>query len=120
MSEHNESMYCGNAKEMTTARGGVGIKLELDIDELGRHLREGAKEFIREWTDRQGVRHRTIKLAIWPMKPENVTEYRTHSVKIDTWKPDPAKAKRHQDDTAQHAAEAFGGEIVEDDDECPF
>ena len=53
------------------------------------------------------------------MKPENVTEYRTHSVKIDTWKPDPAKAKR-QDDTAQQAAEAFGGEIVEDDDECPF
>ena len=116
MSEQHESMYCGNAKEMATARGGVGIKLELDIDELGRHLREGAKEHIREWTDRSGNRHRTIKLAIWPMKPENVTEYRTHSVKIDTWKPDPSKAKRAPD-PAQQVADSFGGEAEE---ECPF
>ena len=118
MSDQQESMYCGNAKEMTTATGKVGIKLQLDIDDLGRHLREGAKEHIREWTDRSGNRHRTIKLAIWPMKPENVTEYRTHSVKIDTWKPDPSKAKRVPD-PAQQVADSFGGEVL-DDEECPF
>ena len=119
MSEQHESMYCGNAKEMATATGKIGIKLELDIDELGRHLREGAKEHIREWTDRIGNRHRTIKLAIWPMKPENVTEYRTHSVKIDTWKPDPSRARRQVPDPAQQVAESFCGEVL-DDEECPF
>jgi len=58
-------------------------KIQIDLGELKVFLRakENA-EHLSEWTDRQGVVHKTINLVAWPLR--EATEYRTHSVKVDT------------------------------------
>ena len=68
------SMYVGSGKLVVTSTGKEGFRVQLDIDDLGRHLRGDGKEFIREWKDREGVTHRTINLALWPLKSENATD----------------------------------------------
>jgi len=116
-------MYVGNAKEVTTSAGNVGLRLDLDLTALGQYVRGDAAEFVREWTDRDGNKRKSLKLSIWPLKSENVTEYRTHSVKVDTFKPDPSKAKGNLSsapegaDVVNKVSEAFGGDEPED---CPF
>lgn len=77
----NEKMYVGNGK--------IGkfdsITVQLDLTQLWEYTQGEAKSKIREWTDKEGKVHKTINLVVAPMKEENQTQYKTHSVKIDTW-----------------------------------
>jgi hypothetical protein len=104
----SEAMYCGNAQEKAMKSGDKIIEVDLDLDQLGGHLRGDAKEFIRTWTGRDGVTHKTIKLSVMPLRAP--TEYRTHCVKINTFKPDPSR----------RSGGGEGGEPKKDEDPCPF
>lgn len=84
----NEKMYVGN--------GRIGkfdsINVQLDLTALGEYIKGDAIGKVKEWTDKQGKVHKTINLVVAPMKEENQTEYKTHSVKIDTWEKSQGKA----------------------------
>lgn len=85
-------MYVGN--------GRIGkfdsINVQLDLTALGEYIKGDAASKVKEWTDKQGKVHKTINLVVAPMKEENQTEYKTHSVKIDTWKPDKNRESNDQ------------------------
>ena len=119
MSNENEKpVYVGNAKEIfISGRDSSGLKIELDLDALGAFVKDPANEkHIRTWTGRDGRVHRTLNLAAWPLKDEHVTDRKTHSVKIDTWKPDPARRKEQ----AQPAERARKEQQEQADDNLPF
>lgn len=88
-------VYVGNAKEIfLSGRDSAGMKIELDIGQLRDFLNSPeADQVMRTWKDGRGVEHKTLPLVAWPLKPENVTDRRTHSVKVDAWKPDPARRR---------------------------
>lgn len=63
----NTERYIGYGKLLTLPSGRVGIELTLnDLTELKKEM---------ESSDR-------IKILVLPVKPENVTDWRTHSVKV--------------------------------------
>lgn len=84
MSDKKE-MYVGSAKSI----GNNGIKLQLDLSQLFEYTKGLAKDKIKTWKDKNGVEHKSIDLVIFPLKPENQTQMRTHSCKIDDFVPDP-------------------------------
>jgi hypothetical protein len=90
--QEKQHLYVGGAKEIVRDGREPYLRIDLDLTELKAKMEEG---HIRKWTSRQNGEHRCIALIVAPMKPENRTEYKTHSVKIDTWVPDAAK-KRQQ------------------------
>jgi len=85
-----QHLYVGQAKEIVRDDREPYIRLELDLTELKAKMEES---HIRKWTSRSTGEHRTIALIVAPMKPENRTEFKTHSVKIDTWVPDKSKGR---------------------------
>jgi hypothetical protein len=86
MSGQTESLYVGSAKEIQRNDREPFLKVEIDLGDLRDKLKEEHK---RVWTAKDGTVHKVVTLIVAPMKPENRTEWKTHSVKIDTWKPDP-------------------------------
>lgn len=62
-----------------------GLKIQLDLTELGEYLKNEAKNKIKVWNDKTGKEHKCVDLVIFPLKPENQSKYRTHSVKLDMW-----------------------------------
>jgi len=98
-------LYVGGAKEIVRDGREPYIRIDLDLTELKAKMEEG---HIRKWTSRQNGEHRCIALIVAPMKEENRTEYKTHSVKIDTWVPDAAKKRQRplpDDRPDEHATE---------------
>jgi hypothetical protein len=79
MSENK--MYIGN--------GRIGkfdsINVQLDLTQLWEYTQGEAKSKIKEWKDKSGKVHKCIDIVISPMKEENRTEYKTHSVKISDY-----------------------------------
>lgn len=69
---NNEEKYIGYGKLLDLPSGRVG--LELSINNL-THLLEAIKEM-------QESSKPNVKILVLPVKPHNVTEWRTHSVKI--------------------------------------
>jgi len=87
-----KSIYVGNAKGIKNKQGEIfGYKLNIDLTVINEN-----REFITEWTDKHGKTHEQIVIDCFPLKPENVTEYKTHSVKINTWKPEKANKQESQ------------------------
>jgi len=76
-----KELYVGNAQ--TLPKG--GLKIQLDLTKLWEYTKGEAAIKIKEWKDKDGNSHKGIDLVIFPLKEENQTQYRTHSVKIDTW-----------------------------------
>lgn len=77
-----DSIYCGNAKKV----GQDGFSIELNLTQLKAFLESAeAKEHIRTYQGQNG-KNETLKLVAWPLKQPQT--YRTHSVKVDTWKPE--------------------------------
>ena len=116
-----QAIYVGNGK-MFELQSGTGLRIEMDIAQLRDAIKHArAEKLTRTWTDRQGETHETVKLAALPLR--EVTEYRTHCVKLDTWKPDPS---RRGGDRGSRQPEAAGvGERATDADDggmegCPF
>ena len=84
-----QAIYVGNGK-MFDLQSGTGLRIELDIEQLRDAIKHARAEGLtRTWQDRQGETHETVKLAALPLR--EATEYRTHCIKLDTWKPDPAQ-----------------------------
>lgn len=80
----DKKMYVGSAKELPKG----GISVQLDLTELWGFTQEDAKEFIKSYFDKSKKEHKTLNLEIWPLKEENKTTWRTHSVKISTYVPE--------------------------------
>jgi hypothetical protein len=93
MSGQTESLYVGSAKEVHRDGREPFLRVEIDLGDLRDKLQESHK---RKWTARDGTVHKVVALIVAPMKPENRTEYKTHSVKIDTWVPDPEYRRKAQ------------------------
>lgn len=63
----NEERYIGYGKQLSLPSGRVGIELTLnDLTELIKEMETSKR----------------IKILVLPVKPHNVTEWRTHSVKV--------------------------------------
>lgn len=113
------ALYVGSGKEI--ARDGLEpfLAIELDLDELKSKMQP---DHVRKWTDAKGNERRVLKLILAPLRPESVTPHRTHSLKIDTWKPDrpaekPPERPRHA--TNEHR-DGHGAEPEPIDDSVPF
>jgi len=83
----SESIYVGSGKLVQREGRDPFMVVQLDLTELG--AKKGQyEEFVKKVKFRDGE-HRLLNLIVAPMKPENQKEWKTHSVKIDTWKPEP-------------------------------
>jgi hypothetical protein len=92
-----DHVYVGNGKMIQLPSGAVGMKVQVDLTELEIALsRDDVQESLRKWKDKTGKEHEAIGLVIWPLREGNANEYKTHSVKVDTWKPDPSKRRSHE------------------------
>ncbi len=100
--EEKEKMYCGSGCKSRTFDEAYSV--ELDLTQLWEAIQGPAKKYIREWTDKGGTKHKTIRLDMFELKPGTATQYRTHSLKISTYE----KAK-------QEPARSAGG-----DNDFPF
>jgi hypothetical protein len=82
-----EALYVGGGKERVFQDGNSVINIELNLTDLETKM-EG---HVHTWRSRKGggTEQKTIKLILAPLK--NPDERRTHSLKIDTWKPDKPK-----------------------------
>jgi hypothetical protein len=114
MAAEKEHLYVGQAKEIQRDGREPFLRVEIDLGELRTKLMEEHK---RKWTAKDGTVHKVVALIVAPMKPENRTEYKTHSVKIDTFVPDPeykrkAQPVRHTTDRLPDAVDDTGAEQV--------
>ena len=114
-------MYCGQAAIRQTKIGQV-VSIELDLTELRAILGEAAQgqseAQIREWTDKAGVVHKTIKLEAVPMKEPG--KYSTHSLKINTYVKDASAPAPQADRRNEYIHEAVVTPQVVDDGALPF
>lgn len=78
-----ESIYVGSGAEIKAFAD--SYSLEIDIDQFRAALQGDAKKYIRKWTDKKGQVHSTIRLDMFPLRPENVSQFKTHSIKISTY-----------------------------------
>jgi hypothetical protein len=80
----SEALYVGGGKEKVFQAGNSVINIELNLTDLEAKM-EG---HVHTWRSRKGggTEQKTIKLILAPLK--NPDERWTHSLRIDTWKPD--------------------------------
>lgn len=80
------STYVGSARQVEREGREPFLSVEVDLTELKQHMTD---DHIRVWKGKDGTEHRCINIIVAPMKAENVTKYKTHSVKlVEAWKPD--------------------------------
>lgn len=108
---NDKPIYVGNGK-MIYSQSGDGLKISINLNQLWDALKteEGKAAVFK--SDASGYTY--VNLVAWPLKPENVDEKRTHSVKLDTWKPD--------ENREQAKAERENQKVMPDksDDDLPF
>lgn len=87
-----EALYVGGGKEKVFREGNSVINIDLNLTELEAKM-EG---HTHEWRSRKGggTVQRTVRLILAPLK--NPDERRTHSLRIDTWKPEKAATKENK------------------------
>lgn len=73
MEKINEEKYIGYGKLLNLPSGRVG--LELTLNDLKLLIEEAENQVL--FTNKKN-----LKILVLPVKPHNVTEWRTHSVKI--------------------------------------
>lgn len=83
--KYDKPLYVGSAKEIKREGKEPIIKVELDLTSFEKLFDASAHS--RTVGFRDGS-HMLVSLIVAPLKTENQTKYRTHSVKIDTWKKD--------------------------------
>jgi hypothetical protein len=116
MNDKPESLYCGDGKEIQRQDKPPYLRVSLNLDELQAKL----GDHFRTVNFKSGPA-RIVTLICAPLKPENVTQYRTHSLKIDTWKPDPSKPKQGYADKRTTSADRVPADTVQGDvDNVPF
>lgn len=80
----DDKIYVGSGKEMVRDGKEPYYRVQVELTEI----KAKAMEHVKKVQFRDGE-HTLINLVLAPMKHENRKEYRTHSLKVDTWKPDP-------------------------------
>lgn len=116
------ALYVGGGREKIFQDGNSVMNIELNLTDLETKM-EG---HVHEWRSRKngGTMQRTIRLILAPLK--NPDERRTHSLRIDTWKPDrTGKANPNyysQSGGAKLVSDVFASNTSEDKDdtEVPF
>lgn len=77
----NPEKYVGYGKLLDLPSGRVGLELTLNnLEELHKAMEEGKTR---------------VKILVLPVKPENVTDWRTHSVKVGESKYKQSLIKEH-------------------------
>lgn len=117
MSEERKAMYVGSAKQFTTQHGTVGISVDLDMTKLSSFVKGEAADLVKEFTDRAGNPHKSIRLSIFPSQEQYVTEWSTHSVRINTFKPE-RKAEQPADEPEPKSTWGKAAEV--EDEDLPF
>ena len=85
-------IYCGSGKEITFQTGGSIISITLDIETLQRFFKEHG------FTTQQGKKKMKMNVS----KRIETDQYgNTHSVSIDTWKPEPTQFPPQQQQQPQ-------------------
>jgi len=85
-------IYCGSGKEITFQTGGSIIIITIDIDTLQRFFKEHG------FTTQQGKKKMKMNVS----KRIETDQYgNTHSVRINTWKPDPIQFPTQQQQQPQ-------------------
>jgi len=92
----SEAIYIGNGVEFTYPSGDKVMKVQLDLTELSRKKEEYA-EFVKEVEFKDGT-HRLLNIVVSPMKQENQKKWKTHTVKVDTYKKREEREEEPSDD----------------------
>jgi hypothetical protein len=115
-----DALYVGGGREKTFREGNSVINIELNLTDLEAKM-EG---HTHEWRSKKngGTMQKTIRLILAPLK--NPDERRTHSLRIDTWKPDksakPNPNYYSKDGGVKRVADEFGGQVLDPSEEVPF
>lgn len=119
MSGYNAApaLYCGNGKQINRIDKEPFFAVELDMTMLQKHI---TPDMVRKWRGRDGVTHECIKLILAPIREP--TEHKTHSLKIDTWKPQARKQEQATSDDVKRVQNHFAPqeEMLCDEGEVPF
>jgi hypothetical protein len=113
-----EALYVGGGKEKVFQTGNSVINIELNLTDLEAKM----QGHVNTWRSRKGggTEQKTIKLILAPLK--NPDERRTHSLRIDTWKPDktgkPNPSYYSKQGGESRSQDAVGG--YEPPDDVPF
>lgn len=102
-----DHIYCGSAKIIERNGQEPYLKVEIDLTKI----KQEAMQHIRKVKFQDGG-HGLIRLIVAPMKPENQTPYKTHSVKVDTFDIEAWKAKKATEDTGKGHPEQDDGVIL--------
>jgi hypothetical protein len=81
MSEH---IYVGSGLRVERDGREPYYRVQVDLTKI----KTDAMQHTRKIEFRDGE-HIMVNLILSPMKPENCDKYKDHSLKVDTWKPDP-------------------------------
>lgn len=116
-----DALYVGGGREKTFRDGNTVINIDLNLTDLEAKM-EG---HTHEWRSKKngGTMQKTIRLILAPLK--NPDERRTHSLRIDTWKPDKPKAEQAGSyytprGGVQRIKDEFGGEVLDPSSDVPF
>lgn len=82
------SIYVGSGKVVKREGKEDFLVVQLDLTELAAKKGD-YEEFVKKVKFKDGE-HRLLNLIVAPMKPENQKPFKTHSVKVDTYKRDEA------------------------------
>lgn len=98
MTEIKEQFYIGSAK-VKDYNGDKMVQISISLTELNK-FRENPEYKKAKYKDKNGNEY--LKLVAFPLKPENVKDWRTHSVKLDTYEQkDPSGIVKEQVQTQQ-------------------
>ena len=94
----SDKIYCGNGKNFTFPDGGSVLNVMIDVDALAHNFKQCG------FTTEQGKRKMRIKIhENW--EPDRYGN--THSVTVDTWKPEaPKQAERKPGDASKYPNKA--------------
>ena len=93
-----DSIYIGSATTFKMKSGDEIVKVQLDLTEMSKRKGE-YEEFVKTVEFKDGP-HRLLNIIVAPMKPENQKKWKTHSVKVDTYKkPDEKDESQERDGT---------------------
>ncbi len=85
-----KTYFVGRGKRLATRSGDV-ILIEIDMTTLWPLLKSGeVADAIREWKDKGGKVHKSVRMKVVPRREP--TDYQTHFICLDLWKPDKSKA----------------------------
>lgn len=83
--DNNKSMYVGNGKPFIT-KGNIAFKFSICWEDLKAYL--ATEEGMAACKEAGKTSKHYIQLVAFPLKEENKRDYQTHSVKLDTYKPE--------------------------------